>query len=288
MFLFGRERRRLPILVAAAVLFVFGLGPSLKVAGNFVWKHDGAPVSWLPYRLLLAIPGLGALRAPVRVEYVLVALLVAATVLALARVLANASRRAVVLVVAGAGVLLATNLLVPVPTTGFNTTPASVGALHEIAASVPTGRQRVERARRLRSRVCEPAGLPPHVRCRLCRVVRRESVVEAPSAHPIDGVRQTPLRSDPVRPRHDLRQRARSVRCGRHCRAAARLRRPLCHRRPHEARAATARASNRHCRCYRRTTCWAATRASRSSTSPADRDQSPGYRQGRKSLNPLP
>ncbi len=92
-FLFGRERRRLPLWVAAAVLFVFGLGPSLKVGGNFVWKHGGTPVSWLPYRLLLAIPGLGALRAPVRVEYVLVALLVAATVVALDRAFSHTPGR---------------------------------------------------------------------------------------------------------------------------------------------------------------------------------------------------
>jgi hypothetical protein len=120
------------------VLFVFGLGPSLKVAGNFVWKHGGSPVSWLPYRLLLAIPGLGALRAPVRVEYVLVALLVAAVVVALDRVLERAPHRTTVVAV-GAGVLLATNLLVPVPTTGFNTTPASVGALHEVAQQARPG-----------------------------------------------------------------------------------------------------------------------------------------------------
>ena len=76
------------------MLFVFGLGPSLKVGGNFVWKHGGEPVSWLPYRLLLAIPGLGALRAPVRVEYVLVALLVAATAIALHRAVDAAPARA--------------------------------------------------------------------------------------------------------------------------------------------------------------------------------------------------
>ena len=130
MFLFVRERRRLPLWVAAAVLFTFGLGPSLKVAGNFVWKHDGTPVSWLPYRLLLAIPGLGALRAPVRVEYVLVALLVAATVIALDRLFTHAPVRVAAnrIVLVGAGGLLATNLLVPVPTTGFNTTPARVPA----------------------------------------------------------------------------------------------------------------------------------------------------------------
>ncbi len=137
-FLFVRERRRLPLGVAAAALFVFGLGPSLKVAGNFVWKHAGTPVSWLPYRVLLAIPGLGALRAPVRVEYVLAAVLVAATVLALQAILTRAPERRLAVAV-GAGVLLATNLLVPVPTTGFNTTPASAGALREIARDARPG-----------------------------------------------------------------------------------------------------------------------------------------------------
>jgi len=67
VFLLRPDRRRLPLAASVGVLFVLGLGPSLKVAGNFVWKHGGEPVSWLPYRLLLAVPGLGALRAPVRV-----------------------------------------------------------------------------------------------------------------------------------------------------------------------------------------------------------------------------
>jgi hypothetical protein len=131
-FVWKRDRRRLPLVVSTAVLFVFGLGPSLKVAGTFVWKRGGTPVSWLPYRLLLAIPGLGALRVPVRVEYVLVALLVAATTIALNRVLTPVPRRAWA-VGAGAGVLLAGNLLVPLPTTTFNTTPASEKALREVA-----------------------------------------------------------------------------------------------------------------------------------------------------------
>lgn len=138
LYLSKPERRRLPLWVAAAVLFVFGLGPSLKVAGNFVWKHDGTPVSWLPYRLLLAVPGLGALRAPVRVEYVLVALLVAATAIALHRMLTTDPRR-VWVVGAVAAVLLATNLLAPVPTTSFNTTPASEAALRAIGHAAEPG-----------------------------------------------------------------------------------------------------------------------------------------------------
>jgi hypothetical protein len=139
VFVVKRERRRLAIVVAAAVLFLFGLGPSLKVGGNFVWKHGGAPVSWLPYRLLLAVPGLGALRAPVRVEYVLVALLVAATAIALHRLLEHAPPPRVWVVGATAAVLLATNLLAPVPTTTFNTTPASTQTLREIATLARPG-----------------------------------------------------------------------------------------------------------------------------------------------------
>ncbi len=132
VFLTKRDRRRLPLWVTAAVLFAFGLGPSLKVAGNFVWQRGDSPVSWLPYRLLLAVPGLGALRAPVRVEYVLVAVLVAATALALHRLIEAAPTRAWI-TGAGAGVLLATNLLVPLPTTTFTTTAASESALRQIA-----------------------------------------------------------------------------------------------------------------------------------------------------------
>ncbi len=132
LFLVRPDRRRVPLAVSAASLFVFGLGPSLKVAGSFVWEHGDSPVSWLPYRVLLAIPGLGALRAPVRVEYALAALLVAATAIALDRLLTGTSGRAWV-VGAGAGLLLATNLLVPLPTTNFGTTAAGADALREVA-----------------------------------------------------------------------------------------------------------------------------------------------------------
>jgi hypothetical protein len=138
VFLLRRDRRRLPLVLSAAVLFVFGLGPSLKVAGNFVWKHGDAPVSWLPYRLLLSVPGLGALRAPVRVEYVLVAVLVAATAIALQRVVDAAPGR-LWLVGLVAGALLATNLLVPLPTTDTTTTAASRTALRAIAATARPG-----------------------------------------------------------------------------------------------------------------------------------------------------
>jgi hypothetical protein len=138
LFVFHRDRRRLPLVSSAALLFVFGLGPSLKIAGNFVWHHGGTPVSFLPYRLLLVVPGLGALRAPVRVEYVLVAVLVAATAIALQR-LVDAAPRRMWLVGLIAAAVLATNLLVPLPTTSTTTTAASRAALHRIATTARTG-----------------------------------------------------------------------------------------------------------------------------------------------------
>jgi hypothetical protein len=138
VFLLRREVRRLPLALATSVVFVFGLGPSLKVSGNFVWNHGNTPVSWLPYRLLLAIPGLGALRAPARVEYVFVALLVAATAIALQRIVVAAPGRLWAVGVI-AGVLLATNLLVPVPTTDTTTTAASRAALRRIASTARPG-----------------------------------------------------------------------------------------------------------------------------------------------------
>src|SRR5262245_14833966 len=138
VFLLRRDRRRLPLGLSAAALFVFGLGPSLKVGGNFVWKHGGTPVSWLPYRLLLFVPGLGALRAPVRVEYVLAAVLVAATAIALQRIVDAAPVR-LWLVGVLAGALLATNLLVPLPTTDTTTTAASRAALHRLRTSAEPG-----------------------------------------------------------------------------------------------------------------------------------------------------
>ncbi len=133
VFLLRRDRRRLPLAVSVAGLFILGLGPSLKFAGRFVWRHGGSPVSWLPYRLLLAVPGLGALRAPVRVEYVLVALLVAATVVSFDSIVEVLEPGRAAIVGAGAIALLVTNLLVPLPTTTFGTTPAGERALRAIA-----------------------------------------------------------------------------------------------------------------------------------------------------------
>jgi hypothetical protein len=138
VFLARRNALRIPLVVVGAVMWVLALGPSLKFGGDFVWEHAGKPVSWLPYRLVLAVPALGALRAPFRTGYVLVAVLVAATAVALDRVLSNRPRRAVILAV-GSGVLLATNLLLPLPTDTLGTSPASEHALREISRRARPG-----------------------------------------------------------------------------------------------------------------------------------------------------
>jgi hypothetical protein len=74
----------------------------------------------------------------VRTGEVLTTVLVAATAIALQRVLA-ASRVSLIVVGAGSALLLATNLLVPLPTTTLPTTAASERALREIARLAQSG-----------------------------------------------------------------------------------------------------------------------------------------------------
>jgi hypothetical protein len=138
LFLTRRDPRRLPLAVVGAVAWVLALGPSLKLGGDFVWEHAGKPVSWLPYRLVLAVPALGALRAPFRIGSVLVAALVAATAIALHRLLSDRPRSAVIVATVSA-LLLATNLLVLLPADTFGTTAASEHALREIARQARSG-----------------------------------------------------------------------------------------------------------------------------------------------------
>lgn len=125
---------RLPLAVAAGVLWLFSLGPSLKFGGDFVWTGAHGPVSFLPFRILLSLPGLGALRAPARAGYVLTGLLAAASAVALDRVVRAAGSGARLVVVgAVCACLLVTNLLIPLPTVSTNTTPASERAFARVA-----------------------------------------------------------------------------------------------------------------------------------------------------------
>ncbi|HET9729521.1 MAG TPA: hypothetical protein VFR41_08890 [Acidimicrobiia bacterium] len=135
---FVKDLRRWPLLLAALTIWILALGPSLKIGGHVLWTHGGRAVSWMPYRVLLAIPGLGSLRVPIRAGYALTAVLVAATVIALDHfVRAHADRTA--FIGAGAGVLLATNLLLPLPTTTLQVSTASTAALREIARTASRG-----------------------------------------------------------------------------------------------------------------------------------------------------
>ncbi len=127
----SRSSLRLPLTVAAVLTWLLALGPSLKYGGHFLWKHGGAPVSWLPYRLLLAVPALGSLRAPIRAGYVLVGLCAAGTAAMLHQLLSDAPRRAIA-VALGSAALLATNLLIPLPTVTMNTTVRSEDAFREM------------------------------------------------------------------------------------------------------------------------------------------------------------
>jgi hypothetical protein len=132
LFVTRRSRLRVPLVAAAAVFGVLVLGPSLRLGGDFVWHEGALPRSFLPYRLLLAVPGLGALRAPYRASYVLVPVLAAATAVALDRMLARSERRATVAVGAGCAALLALNVLVPLPTITLGTTARSEAAMRRM------------------------------------------------------------------------------------------------------------------------------------------------------------
>jgi hypothetical protein len=73
------------LLAAAGLLWLLGLGPGLHVGGRYP-ADPGVAVgstAWLPFRLLLEVPGLANLRAPYRSTYALVAVLAGATALGL-------------------------------------------------------------------------------------------------------------------------------------------------------------------------------------------------------------
>ncbi|MFM7224806.1 MAG: hypothetical protein ACKO1Y_05135 [Actinomycetota bacterium] len=137
-FLATRDRRRLPLALAIGVTWILGLGPTLRIGGEVVWTRGDAPVAFLPYRALLAFPGLGGLRVPVRTAEILAALLAAATAVALQR-RCDAGRPPIGALAAGVTVLLATNLLLPLPTTDDLLTPRSRVALGEVAERARPG-----------------------------------------------------------------------------------------------------------------------------------------------------
>lgn len=131
-------RRRL--VVAAGVIWVFCLGSVLQVAGRTVYDSGGPEVGWLPFDLLLRVPGLGSMRTPNRAAFTLAAVLAAALALSLEGILTRLRRRSHrVLLCAAAGLSLLTNLIVPMNYADFDTTPTLKRALLQVAARSQSG-----------------------------------------------------------------------------------------------------------------------------------------------------
>lgn len=139
-----RRRGAAALVGSAGVLWLLSLGPALRVGGRY--PTDDALVgstSWLPFRLLLEVPGLGNLRAPYRASFAICALLGAASVLALdavaehlaARDRSGRAQRHVwrpVAVAAVGALVLASSLAVP-PTSDLGLTVAQRQALEAVA-----------------------------------------------------------------------------------------------------------------------------------------------------------
>ena len=121
-----RSKWRRPFLITAAFMWVCTLGLVLRVNGHQI-------SDWMPYRLLLALPGLGGLRGPVRVSVPLAAVAAAAFTVCLDRLYRRTTTtRGRTLLLAGCGLLLCTNLVLPVPGSTFGISDQAQKALARI------------------------------------------------------------------------------------------------------------------------------------------------------------
>lgn len=121
-----RSRLRLPLLVAAASLWLLSLGPDPTVAGErLLAVRDGARVGWLPFALLVKLPLLSSLRAPARFGLLLPALLTAALAVAAGYALARSRGRARAGLTLLAVLLLLPNLIAPIRTSRLPFGPAA-------------------------------------------------------------------------------------------------------------------------------------------------------------------
>ncbi len=136
----SRPAALVPLTVAAGVLWVLSLGPGLVAFGHrLTGAHD-----WLPYRALLAMPGLGALRAPYRAAIPLTGVAVALLAVGLARLDGHRVRRGAQL---ACGVLIALSWWPRIPTstaevpqglrTTFNQMARGAGTTDEAVMVVP-------------------------------------------------------------------------------------------------------------------------------------------------------
>ncbi|MDQ3984972.1 MAG: hypothetical protein M3280_00505 [Actinomycetota bacterium] len=128
-----RSPLRRSFLVASLALWILSLGTALKIDGVIQVASRGDPVAWLPFTGLIHMPGLGSLRAANRASYTLVAVLAAALALTIGFLFARlTSERQRWLVTAASGLVLAFNLILPVPTADLDLTPETLAALEDV------------------------------------------------------------------------------------------------------------------------------------------------------------
>jgi hypothetical protein len=129
-------RAKRAMLLTPLTLWLLALGTSLKIDGDFLLKElSGRPLPWLPYTLFFHVPGLGSLRAANRVSFTLAGALIVGLAASLGWLIARLDRvwqRA--LVFALCAVLLATNLLIPVPESRIEASAHVIDGLEQIAA----------------------------------------------------------------------------------------------------------------------------------------------------------
>lgn len=130
-----RSPARRPLLVASGALWLLTLGPVLRVGGEVSGTTgDHLGVAWLPFRVLLDLPGLGALRAPNRAGYALAAVLAGGLALGFDALLERRARplgRTVVW--AWAALALVATLTGPLPVDDLGITPVTRAGLEEVA-----------------------------------------------------------------------------------------------------------------------------------------------------------
>jgi hypothetical protein len=118
-FAFMRGPLRLPVIVAAATIWILSLGPVLHVAGLAMVDGAGRPLDVLPATLLRSLPFLDALRTPSRLAFALPLLTAVALAVTAERVASSRLSVRQRLAIGGlACSLLATNLIRPATTPG--------------------------------------------------------------------------------------------------------------------------------------------------------------------------
>ncbi|HZB97800.1 MAG TPA: hypothetical protein VE219_04300 [Candidatus Sulfotelmatobacter sp.] len=136
-FLLLRSRLRWPLAVAALVVWLLALGPTLELLGRIPFSTGDTPAGFLPYDWLLHLPGLNSLHVPGRAAFALPAVLAAMLAIALdwwlGRRAMTAPLRAATLAVAG--LLVASNPVEILAVSTWGASPAIQSALAALPAA---------------------------------------------------------------------------------------------------------------------------------------------------------